>query len=55
MGKRHAEVLPPKIQEYYGFESTNPELEYTYVATYLNDNHNFSFKKLADLFEKKYL
>jgi hypothetical protein len=54
-GKRHAEKLPPKIQEYYGFESTNPDLGYTSVATYLNDHRNYSFKKLADLFEKKYL
>ena len=52
---RHDGKLPKFVANYYGFESTNPYLEKNNKATYCNDALEYSFKKIASLFERKYL
>jgi hypothetical protein len=52
-------VTPYAVSKWYGFEDNNPELCRVEgdikVASDLNDDLNWSFKKIARAFEKKYL
>lgn len=58
-GASSSDVLPQAVAYYYGFESNNPmlgdEFGNTYAASAFNDQKNYGFNKIADLFEREYL
>lgn len=58
-GVAHSSVLPPPVAYYYGFESVNPllsdEFGNMYEASAFNDQKDYDFNKIADLFEREYL
>jgi hypothetical protein len=54
-------VLPPDVQDYYGFPQANPYLTIgdsavtdSFEASYLNDAWELSFNKIADAFERTF-
>lgn len=54
-----AQVLPPAVKAFYGFDFMDPELldedNSRTTATQLNDRKKYSFPRIADAFERTYL
>lgn len=54
-----ASTLPTSVSRWLGVYGDNPEFKYgnneTKFASELNDNHNWSFKKIANAIERTFL